>query len=96
MSFAVEREKYCISNTAYFISADEKTLAWLCYVLNSPIIEWYYRLISVQLGEVATRMFNIYVRVLPIPLQVSDDLYEAYHLTEEEQRFIEQRAACKR
>ena len=96
MSFAVEREKYCISNTAYFMSTDEKTLEWLCHVLNSPIIEWYYRLISVQLGEVATRMFNIYVQGLPIPPQESDDLYSAYHLTEEEQRFIQRRTACKR
>nr|MCU0329086.1 hypothetical protein [Chitinophagales bacterium] len=34
---------------------------------NSKIIDWYYRTISVQLGEKAIRMFSIYVEQIPIP-----------------------------
>lgn len=37
-------------------------------VLNSNLIDWYYRTLSVQLGERAVRMFSIYVENIPIPI----------------------------
>ena len=39
----------------------------LAAILNSKIIDWYYRFISVQLGSNAVRMFSIYMLQIPIP-----------------------------
>lgn len=36
-------------------------------ILNSKLINWYYKTLSVQLGENAVRMFTIYVNKIPIP-----------------------------
>lgn len=55
------------NNTAYFISINSKIINFLISVLNSKVIDWCYRNISVQLGEKAIRMFSIYVEQLPVP-----------------------------
>ena len=57
--------------------------------LNSPLIDWYYRTLSVQLGTAAVRMFSIYVFRIPIPTMGKDNIYEAYNLNIEEKNFIE-------
>jgi len=78
------------NNTTYFMTAnDSKLLPKIMHYLNSPLMDWYYRTISVQLGEKAVRMFSIYVLKIPIPKDLSDNIYEAYHLTNEEVTFIE-------
>ena len=59
--------------------------------LNSSLIDWYYRTLSVQLGEKAVRMFSIYVLCIPIPPVGQIDIYNAYKLTEAEIAFIESR-----
>ena len=56
------------NNTTYFIaSKNENVLMHIQTYLNSPLIDWYYRTLSVQLGEKAVRMFSIYVLEIPIP-----------------------------
>ena len=58
--------------------------------LNSKLIDWYYKSLSVQLGEKAVRMFTIYVLNIPIPKKGNrDNIYESYQLTDEEIEFIE-------
>ena len=52
------------------------------------MIDWYYKTLSVQLGEKAVRMFTIYVLNIPIPKN-KDNIYESYQLTKEEIDFIE-------
>ena len=50
---------------------------------------WYYRTLSVQLGENAVRMFSIYVLNIPIP-NISDmPLATLYGLSESESRYID-------
>ena len=90
MTFVLDYKGYYLTNTAYFITIrDESKLRWLCNVLNSPLLNWYYKLISVQLGTAAIRMFSIYVKELPIPLQQEECLFDAYHLNATERAFIE-------
>lgn len=80
------------NNTTYFIVAnDSTTLPALQNYLNSKLIDWYYRTLSVQLGEKAVRMFSIYVLNIPIPKEINKDIYAAYHLSKEEQDYIENR-----
>lgn len=54
------------NNTVYFISGNETDLKYLIGFLNSSLINWYYKTLSVQLGENAVRMFSIYVEKIPI------------------------------
>jgi hypothetical protein len=56
-----------LNNTAYFFTGKESELNILLKALNSKILDWYYRTLSVQLGEKAVRMFSIYVLKIPIP-----------------------------
>lgn len=55
---------------------------------------WYYRTISVQLGEKAVRMFSIYVLKIPIPfperiVKEMSDIYYLYGLDDIEISYIE-------
>ena len=80
------------NNTTYFIVANNRTLLpKLQHYLNSKLIDWYYRTLSVQLGEKAVRMFSIYVLNIPIPLLLDSDIYKAYNLSKEEIAYIENR-----
>ena len=80
------------NNTTYFIATEnELILEHLNKYLNSPLIDWYYRTLSVQLGERAVRMFSIYVLEIPIPPIGKNDIYKAYGLSSAEISYIENR-----
>ena len=81
------------NNTTYFIATEDKNvLEHLNSYLNSPIVDWYYRTLSVQLGEKAVRMFSIYVLEIPVPpLKMGTEVYEIFGLTPSEKSFIESR-----
>ena len=67
----VPSDVYCV-NTVYFIK-DNPHIVYLLACLNSNIINWYYRTLSVQLGESAVRMFSIYVLNIAIPQPTKED-----------------------
>jgi hypothetical protein len=89
LSFCLCREEIYCNNTVYFISSDTENLEYLLKYLNSNLINWYYKTLSVQLGETAVRMFSIYVLNIPIPKNNNENIYSAYMLTEDEIKFIE-------
>ena len=93
LNFCLCKDVMFCNNTTYFIATeDEKVLEHLNAYLNSPIIDWYYRTLSVQLGEKAVRMFSIYVLEIPVPpLTMSTDVYKIFGLTPSEKAFIESR-----
>lgn len=57
----VEQGIFC-NNTVYFLQPNEADLKYFLAILNSRIINWYYKTLSVQLGSNAVRMFSIYVK----------------------------------
>lgn len=66
-SFIFDNKQFFCDNTAYFIVVHNHTLTpYILGVLNSKLIDWFYRQISAQLGN-AVRMFTKYVEKLPIP-----------------------------
>ena len=67
LSFTLVPNGITCANTVYFITYNEH-IKYLLAILNSPLIDWYYRTLSVQLGEKAVRMFSIYVLNIPIPM----------------------------
>jgi hypothetical protein len=89
LSFCLCNEEIYCSNTAYFISSKTENLEYLLKYINSNLINWYYKTLSVQLGTVAVRMFSIYVLNIPIPKNRTESIYESYALTEDEIKFIE-------
>jgi hypothetical protein len=102
LSFAFSNNGEFLNNTAYFFTGEEAVLNRLLKALNAKIIDWYYRTLSVQLGEKAVRMFSIYVLNIPIPQKgidildgiTSDDainstLCHVFGLTDEEYLFIQ-------
>ena len=89
MSFCIANEEIYCNNTVYFISSQSENLEYLLKYLNSDLINWYYKTLSVQLGETAVRMFSIYVLNIPIPKNGTGDIYKSYALNEEEIKFIE-------
>ncbi|MEC9491125.1 Eco57I restriction-modification methylase domain-containing protein [Flexistipes sp.] len=66
LTFALAEENIYFNNTVYFMCYNTE-LKYLLGLLNSNLIDWYYRTLSVQLGEKAVRMFSIYVENIPIP-----------------------------
>lgn len=66
MSFHLDEESMVINNTSYYIFS-EKNLNFLVAILNSKVIEWYFRNTSTQLGGRALRMFTQFLELLPIP-----------------------------
>ena len=94
LNFCLCRDVMYCNNTTYFITTDnERELRHLQKYLNSPLIDRYYKTLSVQLGEKAVRMFSIYVLEIPIPPIGEDNIYEAYHLNATEIAFIEGKEA---
>jgi hypothetical protein len=89
LSFCLCNEEIYCNNTAYFMSSDTENLEYLLKYLNSNLINWYYKTLSVQLGESAVRMFSIYVLNIPIPKNGTEDIYKSYNLIESEIEFIE-------
>lgn len=102
LTFAMTTAGTFINNTVYFIKAKENTLNYLLSYLNSNLIDWYYRTLSVQLGTRAVRMFSIYMVKLPIPLHKVGsnnphneiDILESYGLNEEEVNYLLNKYSC--
>ena len=94
LSFAISEKGEYLSNTAYFItSSSTGQLEYLLSVLNSTLIDWYYRTISVQLGGSAVRLFSIYLMQIPVPLGktgIYDDMEvnRLYDLNDDEITFL--------
>ncbi|UBF28257.1 Eco57I restriction-modification methylase domain-containing protein [Kovacikia minuta CCNUW1] len=63
-SFAVDINNFFSGNTCYFIPTNE---LWLCGLLNSKIIEWFYRNISNSVRGGYLRAFSNYIKQIPIP-----------------------------
>ncbi|ADL12069.1 Eco57I restriction-modification methylase domain-containing protein [Acetohalobium arabaticum] len=64
LMFCYDSENIYFNNTVYFINSGNK---YLLAILNSKLINFYYKLISSQLGSGASRGFSIYIKKLPIP-----------------------------
>ena len=79
LSFTLVPENVFCVNTVYFIK-NNAHIKYLLACLNSPVIDWYYRTLSVQLGEKAVRMFSIYVEKIPIPIINMDQEIEINNL----------------
>ena len=96
LCFTLTKPGLFVNNTVYFMKAPTEALPYLVAFLNSKLIDWYYRTLSVQLGTQAVRLFSIYVEKLPIPKNTNDfrvpkndiDIYEAYQLTSEEIKYL--------
>jgi len=89
LSFKLDSSCYYLSNTAYFLTTEkEEHLKYILRVLNSSVMDWYYRTLSVQLGEKAVRMFSIYVLNIPIPPISDKPIEDMLKLSKEERLFI--------
>jgi len=63
-SFTIDLDGFFSSNTCYIISTDE---LWLSGLLNSQIVECFYKSISSSLGGNSLRGFSNYIKQIPIP-----------------------------
>ncbi|HQO35736.1 MAG TPA: TaqI-like C-terminal specificity domain-containing protein, partial [bacterium] len=63
-SFAWDENGYYSVNTTYFIPTDEK---WLCALLNSRGVEWFYSHVSNKVRGGYLRAFSDYITQIPIP-----------------------------
>ena len=89
LNFVLCKEKMFCNNTTYFMSSNDAViLEKIAHYLNSPLIDWYYRTLSVQLGDRAMRLFSIYVLKIPIPKSLGENVFSEYGLTQEEIDFI--------
>lgn len=67
LSFAYDKGGAYCNNTVYFLTTNNtRQNLFLNGVLNSSLINWFYRQISAQLGD-SVRMFSHYMEKLPIP-----------------------------
>jgi type I restriction-modification system DNA methylase subunit len=57
-------ENFFTTNTGYFLRIENK---FLLAVLNSNLINYYFKTISSQLGETGIRSFTIFIEQIPIP-----------------------------
>ena len=90
LSFCIAPEGVYCNNTVYFM-CPKQHLFYLLAILNSKLINWYYKNISVQLGKNAVRMFTIYVNKIPIPkAEVSIEI----KLTDLVQKYLEKKDAA--
>ena len=63
-TFAVDTAGYYYGNTSYLIPTEEK---WLCGLLNSRTVEWFYSQVSKQLTIDPLRARSGYIQQIPIP-----------------------------
>jgi hypothetical protein len=63
-SFTIDRLGFYLGNTCYFIPTDE---IWLCGLLNSTIVEWFYSKVSNSIRGGYLRAFSDYMKQIPIP-----------------------------
>ncbi|MFH1051218.1 MAG: TaqI-like C-terminal specificity domain-containing protein [bacterium] len=82
LTFSLVDSSIYFNNTAYFIPNSPYNKYFVA-ILNSKIIDWFYKKLSVQLGEKAVRMFSIYVEKIPIPKVKDSDLQLFQKLVDE-------------
>ena len=63
-TFAVDTSGYYYGNTSYLIPTEE---TWLCGLLNSRTVEWFYSQVSNQLTIDYLRARSGYIQQIPIP-----------------------------
>ena len=63
-SFTIDEDNFFLGNTCYFIPTDE---SWLCGLLNSRIVEWFYSNTSSRVRGGYLRAFSTYIKQIPIP-----------------------------
>ena len=63
-TFAVDTAGYYYGNTSYLIPTEEK---WICGLLNSRTVEWFYSQVSKQLTINPLRARSGYIQQIPIP-----------------------------
>ena len=63
-TFAVETEGYYCGSTCYIIPTDE---TWLCGLLNTRTVEWFYSQISDQLGPGELQARSRFIKQIPVP-----------------------------
>ena len=63
-TFAVDTDSFYCGHTCYIIPTEE---AWLCGVLNSRVVEWFYSQVSDQLTGDKLRARSRYMQQIPIP-----------------------------
>jgi len=63
-SFAFDTNGFFSGNTCYFIPTDE---LWLCGLLNSSTVEWFYAKVSNSVRGGYLRAFSTYIKEIPIP-----------------------------
>ncbi len=64
LSFTVDTSGSYCNNTCYFIPTEE---IWLCGVLNSKLVGWYYSRLANTLGSGGSRGFSIFLRQICVP-----------------------------
>ncbi|MCH9056647.1 Eco57I restriction-modification methylase domain-containing protein [Synechococcus sp. PCC 6716] len=69
-SFAFDTNGFFSGNTCYFIPTEE---LWLCGLLNSSIVEWFYARVSNSVRGGYLRAFSAYIKEIPIPLASPTD-----------------------
>ena len=63
-TFAVDKDGLYCGDTCYLIPTEE---TWLCGVLNSNVVEWFYSQVSDQLTADELRALSGYMQQIPIP-----------------------------
>ncbi len=63
-TFAVETEGYFCGSTCYIIPTEE---TWLCGLLNTRTVEWFYSQISDQLGPGELKARSGFMKQIPVP-----------------------------
>ncbi|MFQ5687741.1 MAG: Eco57I restriction-modification methylase domain-containing protein, partial [Candidatus Scalindua sp.] len=66
LSFSLDKHGIFMNNTCYFLNFRENN-NYALSILNSNLMDWYFRGVSAQLSDKALRHFNIYIELLPIP-----------------------------
>ena len=63
-TFAVETDGYICGSTCYIVPTEE---TWLCGLLNTRTVEWFYSQISDQLGPGELQARSGYIKQIPVP-----------------------------
>ncbi len=67
-TFAVDTDGFYCGHTCYLIPTEE---TWLCGILNSSVVEWFYSQVSDQLTADELRALSGYMQQIPIPNVIS-------------------------
>jgi len=78
LAFSLCKKGIYFNNTVYFITNSTYN-RYFVSLLNTKLIDWYYKRTSAQLGEKAVRLFSIYVQNLPIP-QITKEAQKPFEL----------------